>query len=81
MREFASLSGERMLEVLTVIRKQTGRPQSDRSGKVRTSIWLPKDVVRDAKVRAAFEGRFLADVTADALRAYVAQKRHREGKV
>lgn len=46
---------------------------------VKTSLRLPADVWRAAKVQALDERRDFQDVVADALRAYVRARRRKEG--
>lgn len=54
--------------------------QADKSAPtVKTSLRLPEEVWRAAKVQALDERRDFQDVVADALRAYVKANRRKEG--
>lgn len=54
------------------------REAVDRSGHTRTSVWLPTDLVRAAKVRAAMDGERMQDVVTNALRNYLAERAKEE---
>lgn len=55
------------------------QPKADKDAIVKTSLALPADVWRDAKVQALDERRDFQDVVADALRAYVREHRRKGG--
>jgi plasmid stability protein len=43
-------------------------------GETKTTVWLPRDLLKRAKLRAATEGRSLRAVVVDALAAYLNRK-------